>query len=260
MTPNPSLFETKCIQRDFSLKSPSSALKKLSVLIPVFNEEGTIREVIAKVQAVQALSLEKEIVVVDDCSRDATREILKTIPGIRCVFHDENLGKGGAIKTGITHSSGDVLLIQDADLEYNPEDYPALLKPILDEEADLVMGSRFLFKWPKFFTRDGQPFFSHFIGNLVITFLTNLLYGQNNRDYEGCYKVITKSLAVSIPVHTNGFAYDNELICKVLRRGNKIKEIPIRYASRSYSEGKKIRWRDGVKMVWTIVKWRVLPF
>lgn len=232
---------------------------KLSIVIPAYNEEKTIRQIIQNVRAVDLPGIEKEIIVVDDKSRDSTREILKTLLGIKPIFHDKNKGKGGAVKTGIENSTGDIILIQDADLEYNPEDFSILLQPILKNEVDFVMGSRFLFSEPKFFTSDGQPFFSHYIGNKVITAFTNLLYGQRKTDYEGCYKAFTRKIANEIKVETNGFAFDNELMCKTFRLGYEIAEVPIRYESRLYSEGKKITWKDGMAILWTILKWRFLP-
>ena len=236
------------------------SFKKLSVIIPALNEEKTIEELIQRVKRVSLLELEKEIVVVDDGSRDRTIEILKRMPDIRLVLHEKNRGKGAALKTGITHAGGDILLLQDADLEYNPEDYPVLLQPILEGKAEFVMGSRFLFQKPRFFSADGDPFFSHYIGNQMIIRLTNFLYGQKMTDYEGCYKVFTKSLIQTIPITADGFAFDNELICKSLRRGYPLVEVPIQYYPRLYSQGKKIRWGDGVVMLWTILKWRFLPF
>lgn len=234
--------------------------RKLSVIIPVMNEAATIRKLIDWVKRVPLEGLEKEILVVDDGSKDGTPEILKGTRGIRTFFHDRNRGKGAALKTGIKNSTGDLLLLQDADLEYSPEDYPALLEPVLKGEAEFVMGSRFLYQRLRFFTRKGPPFFSHYIGNHLIIRITNLLYGQNHTDYEGCYKVFTKSLSNAIPIQADGFAFDNELICKSLRRGYRIVEVPIRYHPRLYSQGKKIKWKDGVLMLWTILKWRVLPF
>ena len=236
-----------------------SAFKKLSILIPVYNEDATIEELIRRVKDVPLKELEKEIVVVDDHSRDRSREILAKIEGIRVVSHERNQGKGAALKTGILNSTGDVILIQDADLEYNPQDYESLLEPILKGGVELVMGSRFLLERPRFFTQKGDPFFSHYLGNLMVVSLTNFLYGQRHTDYEGCYKAFTKSLACALPIEANRFAFDNELICKSLRRGYKIAEVPIRYRPRLYSQGKKITWRDGLVILWTILKWRFLP-
>ena len=233
--------------------------KKLSIVIPVLNERETIAEIVRRIQAVP-LPLEKEIIAVDDGSKDGTQEVLKKIPGVRAFFHDRNRGKGAALKTGIRAASGQIILLQDADLEYDPEDYPAIIQPILEDRAQFVMGSRFLKERPRFFNKEGDPFFSHYVGNHMIIWSTNFLYGQKNTDYEGCYKAFIKSLSDSIPIEANGFAFDNELICKTLRRGHKIMEVPIHYRPRLYSEGKKIKWQDGAVMLWTIVKWRFLPF
>jgi len=232
----------------------------LSVIIPAYNEEATIEEIIRRVKQADVGQLEKEIVVVDDGSQDRTREILQGLEGIRLFCHEKNRGKGAAIKTGIRNATGDILLIQDGDLEYNPEDYPVVTKPILEGRCEFVIGSRFQKERPRFFTRSGDPFVSHYIGNLMIIWLTNFLYGQSITDCEGCYKAFTKSLAQSIPVRANSFQFDNELMCKSLRRGYKILEVPIRYAPRLYMEGKKIRWQHGVMMLWTILKWRFLSF
>jgi len=233
--------------------------KTLSVIIPAYNEEATIADVIERVKKVPLADLKKEIIVVNDGSRDKTGDVLKQIDGIRYYIHEVNKGKGSAIKTGIQHASGDILLIQDGDLEYNPEDYGTLLQPILANEVQFVIGSRFLHHGPRFFTKNGDPFISHYIGNRLIIWMTNMLYNQSITDYEGCYKAFTRSIANSISVKSNGFAFDNELMCKSIRRGFKITEVPIRYSPRLYSQGKKIRWTDGVIILWTILKWRFLP-
>lgn len=238
-----------------------SKFKKITVLVPVYNEERTIKEVLEKVkQAPLPNGLEKEILVVDDGSSDQTHEKLSEISDIQIFAHDRNQGKGAAIKTGLRHATGDIILIQDADLEYNPADYPVLLQPILGGFVEFVMGSRFLCEAPRFFTKNGSPFFSHFIGNWIIIRLTNFLYGQKMTDYEGGYKAFTASLARAIPVSANGFEFDNELICKSIKRGYKIAEVPIRYKPRLYTEGKKISWRDGVAILWTILKWQFKRF
>ena len=234
---------------------------KLSVVIPAYNEERTIAETIRRVKSVDLGGLDLEIVVVDDGSRDQTREILKTIPGIRVVLHQRNSGKGAAVKSGFQAATGDIVLIQDADLEYDPQDYPALLQPILDGRAEATMGSRFILERLQFFGKGAKsPFFTHYIGNILIVQLTNALYRHSATDYEGCYKAFSKSVVDSIPIAANGFEYDNELICKLLRRGHRIAEVPIKYRPRTYEEGKKIKWQDGVRMVWTIVKWRFRSF
>ena len=240
---------------------PSVKLMTLSIVIPVHNEERTIETVIQRVQQVPLEGLQREIVVVDDCSTDGTAEILNRLNGtVRVVRHPSNLGKGAAVRSGFQAATGDILLIQDADLEYDPNDYPALVAPIVRGEADAVMGSRFLTQKPKFFPQHGDPFFSHYFGNKMIIWLTNLLYGFRATDYEGCYKAFTRRVVQEFPVTTNSFDFDNELICKLLRRRQRLVEVPIRYHPRLYSEGKKIRWQHGVRMLWAIIKWRVKPF
>jgi glycosyltransferase involved in cell wall biosynthesis len=234
---------------------------KLTVVIPAYNEERTIAEMVRRVKAVDLDGLDLEIVVVDDGSIDQTREILKTIPGIRVVLHERNSGKGAAVKSGFRAAAGDIVLIQDADLEYDPQDYAALVQPIVGGRADAVMGSRFILERLKFFgTGAKSPFFTHYIGNILIVRITNALYGHSATDYEGCLKAFSKKVVDRIPINANGFDYDNELICKLLRRGHRIAEVPITYRPRTYQEGKKIKWQDGVRMIWTIVKWRFKPF
>ena len=232
-------------------------VRKLSIVIPAYNEEATIREVIERVRQTPLPGLEREIIAVDDGSTDWTAAILQGLPGIKALFHASNRGKGAALKTGFAAATGEILLIQDADLEYSPSDYAALLRPILDDRTDVVMGSRFASERPTFFWgKSRSPFFSHYIGNLAITGLTNLLYGHNATDYYGGYKVFKKSVIDSITVDSDGFNYDNELLCKILRREWRIMEVPIAYVPRSYAEGKKITWKDGVGILWSIVKSR----
>ena len=232
----------------------------LSVVVPVYNEAALIETTLRRVTA---SPVDKEVIVVDDGSTDATGHTLATLQQqlpIRVLTHPKNLGKGAAVRTGFQAATGDILLIQDADLEYDPGDYPTLIEPLLRREADVVMGSRFLRQKPTFFTPHGDPFFTHYIGNRIIIWLTNLLYGFQATDYEGCYKAFTRTVVQETPVIANGFEFDNELVCKLLRRRRRIVEVPIRYMPRAYAEGKKIRWQHGLKMVWTILKWRVLPF
>jgi glycosyltransferase involved in cell wall biosynthesis len=234
---------------------------KLSVVIPAYNEERTIAETIDRVKAVDLGPLDREIIVVDDGSKDRTREILKTIPDIRVVLHERNSGKGAAVKSGFRAATGDIVIIQDADLEYDPQDYRPMVQPIVDGRADVVIGSRFIRERLQFFGKGAKsPFFTHYIGNILIVRLTNALYRQSATDYEGCYKAFSKSIIDSLPIDANGFEYDNELICKLLRRGYRMAEVPITYRPRTYEEGKKIKWQDGVRMMWTIVKWRFKSF
>jgi dolichol-phosphate mannosyltransferase len=231
---------------------------KISIIIPAYNEEDTIAAVIQRIQSITLEGIEKEIIVVDDASTDQTGEILTRIQGIQSIRHPANAGKGAALTTGIHAASGDVVLFQDADLEYAPEDYGAVLQPLIQGRCDAVMGSRFLHERPVFFGSRKSPYLNHYIGNLLIIWVTNLLYGTRFTDYEGCYKAFRRSILVDTPVESTGFEFDNELICKAMRRGIRIAEVPIQYHPRTYSQGKKITWRHGLVMLWTIVKWRFL--
>lgn len=246
-------------QHPAAVEAPPRAAT-LSVVIPAYNEERTIAELLRRVQAVRLPGVRMEILVVDDHSGDRTCEQVRPFgEAVRLIRHPRNLGKGAAVKTGFRAAVGDVVIIQDADLEYDPQDYPGLIEPILRQEAEVVIGSRFLLQKPRFFTERGDPFFSHYIGNKLIIWLTNLLYGFRATDYEGCYKAFTRSVLRATPVETDGFDFDNELICKLLRKRVRVLEVPIRYTPRPYAAGKKIRWHHGARMVWTILKWRVLP-
>jgi len=232
---------------------------KLSVIIPAYNERSTIEAVVRRVQAVNLGPIEKEIIVVDDGSRDGTTEILKALSGIRRISHERNAGKGAAVTTGIQTATGDIVLIQDADLEYHPEDYRTVIQPIVDGACDAVIGSRFLLYKPKFFGKRRSPYLTHYIGNKLIVTVTNLLYGRHFTDYEGCYKAFTRTVLASTPVVAKGFEFDNELVCKLMRKGARIVEVPIHYTPRTYAHGKKINWKHGLIILWTIVKWRFLP-
>lgn len=232
---------------------------KLSIVIPAYNEEATIEAIVRRVQAVDLGPVEKEIIVVNDGSKDGTEEVLKGLSAIRHVSHERNAGKGAALTTGFQSATGDIVLIQDADLEYDPDDYPAVIRPIVEGRSDVVMGSRFILYKPKFFGTRRSPYLSHYIGNMLITSVTNLLYGQRFTDYEGCYKAFRRTVVTATPVKARGFEFDNELICKLMRKGTRIVEVPIRYTPRTYESGKKITWRHGAVMFWTIVKWRFLP-
>jgi len=233
--------------------------KKLSIVVPVYNESRTIVDVIARIKAsVAKQNLNAEIIVVNDGSKDNSAEIIKTIPGITFFDKKQNGGKGSAVKAGFEIATGDILLIQDADLEYNPDDYTAVIAPIVNGETEVTMGSRFLKEKLVFFGKNKSPYLTHYIGNIAIVWLTNLLYWNNATDYEGCYKAFTLRVIRSIPIRSNGFEYDNELICKILKKGYKIKEVPIEYHPRSYDSGKKITWRHGMKMLWAIVKFRFI--
>jgi glycosyltransferase involved in cell wall biosynthesis len=222
---------------------------KLSVIIPVFNEENTIQEILRQVRGV---GLAHEIIVVDDGSTDRTRALLQAEaehPGTIVILHDRNLGKGAAVRTGFDRATGDVLLIQDADLEYDPRDYPALLRPIEEGRVTVVYGSRFL--GPR-----KAMMFWHMLGNRILTLLTNVLYNAILSDMETCYKVFRADAIRGIPLRSRRFEFEPEITAKVLKRGHRIFEIPISYYGREYDEGKKITWREGPKAIWTLVKYR----
>lgn len=231
---------------------------KLSIIIPAYNEEATIEALVRCVQAVDLGTIEKEIIVVNDGSKDGTAHALKRLSGIHCISHMRNAGKGAALTTGFQSATGDIVLIQDADLEYEPNDYAAVIRPIVEGYSDVVLGSRFIRYKPKLIGRRRSPYLYHYIGNLLITSVTNLLYGKRFTDYEGCYKAFRRSVIVGTPVKAKGFEFDNELICKLIRKGARITEVPIHYVPRTYESGKKITWRHGVIILWTIVKWRFL--
>ncbi len=222
---------------------------KLSVIIPVYNEAATIQEILKQVRAV---GLAYEIIVVDDGSTDRTRELLKAEenqPGTVVIYHDRNQGKGAAVRTGFDRATGEILLIQDADLEYDPRDYPVLLRPIEEGRVKVVYGSRFL--GPR-----KAMLFWHMLGNKALTLLTNVLYNTILSDMETCYKVFKADAIKGIPLRSRRFEFEPEITAKVLKRGHRIFEVPISYYGREYTEGKKITWREGPKAVWTLIKYR----
>ncbi|HOW97719.1 MAG TPA: glycosyltransferase family 2 protein [Kiritimatiellia bacterium] len=227
---------------------------KLSIIIPVYNEEATVEKLVELVESV-AVPTEKELVIVDDCSRDRTREILGELkirhPNIRLVFHEKNQGKGAALRAGFAAAAGDILLIQDADLEYDPREYPRLLAPILDGHADVVFGSRFLGGGPH-----RVVFFWHYVGNKILTTLSNMMTNLNLTDMEVCYKVFRREVMRGITIRENRFGFEPEITAKVARGRWRIYEVPISYYGRDYSEGKKITWKDGFRALWCVVKYR----
>jgi glycosyltransferase involved in cell wall biosynthesis len=221
----------------------------LSVVIPVFNEKATIEEILTRVFAVP---VRKEVIVVDDCSTDGTREILADLQprlGFRLCLQDRNGGKGSALRRGFAEVTGDVVIIQDADLEYSPEEYPDLIQLIRDGRADVVFGSRFLGRHRVFL-------FTHYLGNRLLTFLTNVLYNTMLTDMETCYKVMRTEVLRSFTVRSDGFGIEPELTAKIFKRGFRVYEVPITYDGRGYDEGKKITWRDGVVALWVLVRYR----
>lgn len=224
---------------------------KLSVVMPVYNEKGTIHEIIARVLKVDT-GLEKELVIVDDFSTDGTRDILGQLdnPRIKVFFHPKNMGKGAALRTGFSQVQGDIVLIQDADLEYDPREYPKLLEPILDGRADVVYGSRFL----------GGPhrvlFFWHYVANKMLTGFANLLSNLNLTDIETCYKVFKKDVLSRIRLKSDRFGFEPEVTIKVAKLKCRVYEVPISYSGRDYSEGKKIGWKDGLAAIYHLLRYK----
>jgi glycosyltransferase involved in cell wall biosynthesis len=224
---------------------------KLSVIVPVYNEKKTIRETYKRIRAVD---LDKEIILVDDFSTDGTRDIIKEFEddNTKIYFHEKNTGKGAALRTGFQKATGDILVIQDADLEYDPSEYPKLIRPIIEGKADVVYGSRFA---------GGEYhrilFFWHMVGNKFLTLLSNIFTNLNLTDMETCYKVFKREVYEKIKIEENRFGVDPEITAKVAKLGARIYEVGISYAGRSYGEGKKIGWKDGVSAIRCIIKYNL---
>ncbi len=241
---------------------------RYSVLMPIYNEARTLRAIVAHVRTMadlvltviplaseqpEAVRLEQEIIAVDDGSRDESPTILRELAAageLRAFFHTHNQGKGAAVRTAIQHATGEILLIQDADLEYDPRDYPRLLQPILEGRSAVVYGSRFL----------GGPrkamYFRHMIGNKILTLVTNILYDSILTDMETCYKCFRREVLNGVPLRARRFELEPEITAKILKRGYRIYEVPISYTGREYTEGKNITWRDGFPALWALIKYR----
>jgi glycosyltransferase involved in cell wall biosynthesis len=248
------LGESACQQLGFYVIPPEL---RLSVVIPVYNEEKTLRLLIDKVREVP---IRKELILIDDCSKDRSRDVLKALQAeggnddfnrIRIFFHDVNKGKGAALKTGFANVEGDIVIIQDADLEYNPAEYPRLLQPIVENKADVVFGSRFLGD-----QAHRVLYFWHYLGNRFLTTLSNCFTNLNLSDMETCYKVFRRSVIDDITpkLVQNRFGFEPEITARIARRHLRVFETSVSYAGRTYAEGKKIGWRDGFKALWCIVR------
>ncbi len=225
----------------------------LSVVIPVYNETRTLRTLVERVRAV---GIKKEVVIVNDGSTDGTPEVLGRLaadfPEIKIVHHERNSGKGAAVRTGIQHATGDIIIIQDADLEYDPSDYFACIEPIVKGQCDVVYGSRSL---------SGKNHYSHlsfYLGGKMVTFITNLLYGSKLTDAPTCYKTFRSGLIKGLSFRGNKFDWEPEVTAKILKSGHTIREVPISYTARPLHEGKHIRWKDGVQALWTLLKYRFI--
>lgn len=228
-------------------------MNKLSIVIPVYNEQKTIKKILSQVENVNIAPIEKEIIIVDDFSEDGTKKVLKKLKeensNIKVIYKELNEGKGAALRTGFANTTGDYVIVQDADLEYDPEDYPKLIRALEEGKVDVVYGSRFSGNY-----KDMSNL--HYFGNKFLTLLTNMFYGVLLTDMETCYKLIPGNFARNLKIDSNRFNFEPEVTAKILKSGLKIIEIPINYKGRKHDEGKKITWRDGFSAVYTLIKYK----
>ena len=225
-------------------------MKKISILIPVYNEVGTLEEIVKKVENTDFCGLEKEIILIDDYSTDGTREIYKNFSH-KTIYHEYNQGKSASIRDGFKEATGDIVIIQDADLEYEPEDYKPLIQLILDGKADVCYGSRLTGAKPS-----RSFMFHHLLGNKFLSLLTNILYGSTLTDMETCYKAFKREFIQGITIRSNRFDFEPEITAKILKRHARLYELPISYYGREFAEGKKITWRDGFSAIIALIKYR----
>lgn len=224
-------------------------MPELSVIVPVYNEKATIEEILRRIRSVD---ISKEIIIIDDASTDGTREILQNLPpedGLQVIYQERNRGKGAAVREGVKKATGQYIVFQDADLEYDPQDYLQLIKPLRDGRADVVYGSRFL-------GVHRVLLFWNYLANKALSFLTNALYNADLSDMETCYKMFRCEVLQSFEIRSNRFDLEPEVTAKLLKRKYRLYELPISYAGRDYSDGKKITWKDGVAAFWTLIKYR----
>jgi glycosyltransferase involved in cell wall biosynthesis len=227
-------------------------LRKLSVIVPVYNERNTVVEVVRRMRAVELPDgIEREIIVIDDGSRDGTRDVLRQLGDstVRILVHQENRGKGAAVRSGLALATGDYVLIQDADLEYDPDDWPRLIAPVMRGRARAVYGSRFT-------GERRNMLLLHWIGNRLLSLVTNILFNSTLSDMETCYKLVDRKLLLDLGLRSDHFDIEPEITAKILKRKIRIYEVPISYMGREFDEGKKITWRDGFAALWTLVKFR----
>lgn len=224
---------------------------KLSIIIPVFNEVKTVRQAIQRVVRLNLKKIKKQIIVVDDGSTDGSRQLIKSIPNITQVFLTPNQGKGAAVRAGLKQATGQYILIQDSDLEYDPLDIPKLLEPIISKKAEIVYGSRFL-------GPHKNMLFWHLMGNRLLSFMTNILYNTTLSDMEVCYKLFPAKVLKSLNLRQNRFGFEPEVTAKILKQNHRIFEVPISYAGREFSQGKKITWKDGLKAFFLLIKYHFI--
>lgn len=228
---------------------------KLSIVIPIYNEKNYIREIVQRVRQVNIPGLEKEIILVDDYSSDGSRDIIqKELESVvdKVIYQEKNMGKGAALRSGFKAASGEIVVIQDADLEYDPQEYQKLVRPILDGKADVVYGSRFVGSEPH-----RVLFFWHYVGNKFLTLLSNMFSNLNLTDMETCYKMFRREVLSNIKLEQDRFGFEPEITAKIAHRGWRIYEVGISYFGRNYAEGKKINWRDGLAAIWCILKYNI---
>lgn len=224
-------------------------MNKLTILIPVYNEKDSLLEILKQVEAVD-FDMEKEIILIDDYSTDGTKELYKSLP-YKVIYHQRNMGKGAALRTGFQAATGDIIIIQDADLEYNPKDYKPLVNLIKTNQADVVYGSRLADS-----RNTGSFLMLSYLANITLTFMTRILYQTYLTDMETCYKAFRADFIKGITIKSNRFDFEPEITAKILKKNARYQEVPISYNARSVSEGKKIGWKDGLQAIWTLIKYR----